>query len=141
MKVLCLGLSHATAPVALRERLCFTPAAMGAAHARFGCGCDARPDGYEELVILSTCNRLELYAAAEAPGFEPLVALMSDMTGVPSPEFEPYLYRYQQEEAVVHLCRVADVRKPRGFAPGEVLLKRWDAVKVYPKGIEEPGGE
>jgi predicted ribosome quality control (RQC) complex YloA/Tae2 family protein len=37
----------------------------------------------------------------------------------------------------VHLCRVADVRKPRGFAPGEVLLKRWEAVKVYPKGLEE----
>ena len=41
----------------------------------------------------------------------------------------------------VHLCRVADVRKPKGFAPGEVLLKRWDAVKVYPRGIEEPGEE
>lgn len=33
----------------------------------------------------------------------------------------------------VHLCRVADVSKPRGFAPGEVLLRRWTAVKVYPK--------
>jgi predicted ribosome quality control (RQC) complex YloA/Tae2 family protein len=31
----------------------------------------------------------------------------------------------------VHVCRVADVRKPRGFPPGQVLLKRWDAVKVY----------
>ena len=37
----------------------------------------------------------------------------------------------------VHLCRVADVRKPKGFAPGQVLLKRWDAVKVYPKGGDE----
>ena len=34
----------------------------------------------------------------------------------------------------VHLCRVADVSKPRGFAPGEVLLRTWRAVKVYPKG-------
>ena len=38
----------------------------------------------------------------------------------------------------VHLCRVADVRKPKGFAPGQVQLKRWDAVKVYPKGLDEP---
>jgi len=37
----------------------------------------------------------------------------------------------------VHVCRVADVRKPKGFLPGQVLLKRWDAVKVYPKGLEE----
>jgi predicted ribosome quality control (RQC) complex YloA/Tae2 family protein len=38
----------------------------------------------------------------------------------------------------VHLCRVADVRKPKGFAPGQVLLKRWQAVRVYPRGIDEP---
>jgi predicted ribosome quality control (RQC) complex YloA/Tae2 family protein len=34
----------------------------------------------------------------------------------------------------VHLCRVADVSKPRGFAPGEVQLRSWRAVNVYPKG-------
>ena len=33
----------------------------------------------------------------------------------------------------VHVCRVADVSKPRGFAPGQVLLRRW-ALKVYPRG-------
>jgi hypothetical protein len=38
----------------------------------------------------------------------------------------------------VHLCRVADVRKPKGFASGQVLLKRWDAVRIYPKGLDEP---
>ena len=39
----------------------------------------------------------------------------------------------------VHVCRVADVSKPRGFAPGQVLLKRWKAVKAYPRGIEDAG--
>jgi predicted ribosome quality control (RQC) complex YloA/Tae2 family protein len=39
----------------------------------------------------------------------------------------------------VHVCRVADVRKPKGFAPGEVLLKRWDVLKVYPRGLAEDG--
>jgi predicted ribosome quality control (RQC) complex YloA/Tae2 family protein len=33
----------------------------------------------------------------------------------------------------VHVCRVADVSKPRGFPPGKVLLARWAAVRVYPK--------
>ena len=37
----------------------------------------------------------------------------------------------------VHICRVADVRKPRGFAPGQVLLKRWDAVKVYARDPDD----
>lgn len=38
----------------------------------------------------------------------------------------------------VHVCRISDIRKPRGFHPGQVLLKRWDAVKVYPRGEGEP---
>lgn len=33
----------------------------------------------------------------------------------------------------VHVCRVADVSKPRGFDPGQVLLRRFKAVKVYAK--------
>jgi predicted ribosome quality control (RQC) complex YloA/Tae2 family protein len=41
----------------------------------------------------------------------------------------------------VHVCRVADVRKPRGFAPGQVRLKRWEAVKVYPRAGRDGDGE
>ena len=33
----------------------------------------------------------------------------------------------------VHFCRVADVSKPRGFAPGKVMLKTYKSVRVYPK--------
>ncbi len=42
----------------------------------------------------------------------------------------------------VHLCRAGDVKKPRGYPPGKVVLKRWDAVKIYPRdlGAEEPTG-
>jgi predicted ribosome quality control (RQC) complex YloA/Tae2 family protein len=41
----------------------------------------------------------------------------------------------------VHVCRVADVRKPKGFAPGQVLLKRWEVVKVYPRPGSGDGDE
>jgi predicted ribosome quality control (RQC) complex YloA/Tae2 family protein len=33
----------------------------------------------------------------------------------------------------VHVCRAADVRKPRGFPPGKVELRRWESVRVYPR--------
>jgi predicted ribosome quality control (RQC) complex YloA/Tae2 family protein len=33
----------------------------------------------------------------------------------------------------VHLCRASDVRKPRGFPPGKVEIRRWESVKVYPR--------
>jgi len=36
----------------------------------------------------------------------------------------------------VHVCRAADVRKPRGAPAGLVELKRWDSVRVYPKGLD-----
>jgi predicted ribosome quality control (RQC) complex YloA/Tae2 family protein len=39
----------------------------------------------------------------------------------------------------VHVCRVADVRKPRGFDAGQVLLRRWDAVRVYPRPPADEG--
>ena len=41
--------------------------------------------------------------------------------------------RGRRGKVEVHVCRVADVSKPRGFAPGEVLLRRGSAVKVYAK--------
>ena len=37
----------------------------------------------------------------------------------------------------VHVCRVADVSKPRGFAPGEVRLRKWESVKVYARDAPE----
>ena len=36
----------------------------------------------------------------------------------------------------VHVCCVSDVSKPRGFAAGQVLLKRWKAIKTYPRGMD-----
>src|SRR5437016_14634350 len=88
MYILCLGLSHRTAPVELRERLCYTPSSLNATLARFGCGADARPAGFEELTILSTCNRLEVYAAASVEEFGPLIDLVAETTGVARSEFE-----------------------------------------------------
>lgn len=43
--------------------------------------------------------------------------------------------RNSRGKVEVHVCRVADVSKPRGFAPGEVRLRRWTSVKVYPREI------
>jgi len=33
----------------------------------------------------------------------------------------------------VHMARIADISKPRGFAPGKVILKKWVGIRVYPK--------
>lgn len=116
MQVLCLGLSHQSAPVEIRERLSYSDGALKAALARFGCGRDALPSGVAELTILSTCNRTELYACGEefhagngAPrdAFAPLIDFLVETRGVHAGEFESHLYRLGGADAVEHLCRVA----------------------------------
>ena len=37
----------------------------------------------------------------------------------------------------VHVCRASEVRKPRGFPPGKVEIRRWDTVKVYPRAVAD----
>ena len=107
MQILCLGLSHHATPVEVREQLHYSPSALKAALARFGCGHNCRPAGLIELAILSTCNRLELYAVSHADRFEPLIEFIADTTGVSARDFEPHLYRYLNDDAVLHLKRVA----------------------------------
>ena len=109
MHVLCLGLSHRTAPVAVRERLNYSPRALASALARLGCGHGAGAADLVELVILSTCNRLEMYAAAsdEAAAYATLLDFLEETRGVPRAEFAEHLYRLAGAEAVTHLARVA----------------------------------
>ncbi len=107
MHILCLGLSHQTAPVELRERVSYHAGAQKAALARLGCGHASRPPELVELAILSTCNRLEFYVLTHTDRFEPLLQFVGETTGVPTSELVPYLYRYTQDEAVLHLGRVA----------------------------------
>ena len=60
MEILCLGLSHHTAPVELRERFAIPDGEIAAATAQL----KAAP-GVAEAVVISTCNRVEIYLAAE----------------------------------------------------------------------------
>ncbi len=44
--------------------------------------------------------------------------------------------RNARGKVAVHACRAADVRKPRGAPAGQVELRRWESVKVYPRDVE-----
>ena len=103
MAIVVVGLNHTTAPVAVRERLAFSDATLAEALAHF------RPPEVQELVILSTCNRVEMYlqtsdvdvSMASAVGF------MAACHAVPPTQFTPHLYQLSDLEAVRHLLRVA----------------------------------
>ncbi len=103
--LLCVGISFRTAPLALRERLAVPESAIETALSRFGCGDAARPSAISEMVVLSTCNRLELYAAGGKQAGQAVFALIEETTGVSRAELEPVAYVLAGDDAVRHLCR------------------------------------
>ena len=104
MHLLLLGVTHRTAPVDLRERLDFASRDLGAAVEALG----ARP-AMAESVVLSTCNRSEIYVAVDQVerAREELLAFLGDYHHVPRTAFAPHLFERQEAEAVHHLFRVA----------------------------------
>lgn len=92
----CVGLSHHTAPVDLREKLSFTAEQLA-----FALG----NAPFDEIVILSTCNRLEVYASAVS--YEAIRDYLAEVRQVCSRKLEPHLYRYSGTQVVRHLCQVA----------------------------------
>ncbi len=104
MNIVAVGLNHRTAPVELRERLAVTEARLPDALARL-----KRWPGIDEGVILSTCNRVELYAVVKDTelGLESLSEYMVTIAADVSPEqVEPHLYRLDGAEAIKHIFRV-----------------------------------
>jgi glutamyl-tRNA reductase len=105
--LVCVGVSHRTAPVALRERLAIPESAVATLLSRFGCGENARPSDISELVILSTCNRLEAYATGGRRAASAVLTLLEETTGVPAAALEPVVYTLTGADAVRHLARTA----------------------------------
>ena len=103
MRLLTLGLNHRTAPVEVRERVSFSREELRSGLVNLG-----EYDGLSGLVVLSTCNRTEFYAAVEdhERGAEALRQFLNDLTQG-GQDLDEYLYTYTDEEAVTHLFRVA----------------------------------
>lgn len=77
-----------------------------AALARCGCGDREATGSYSELILLSTCNRVEMYTVGAAD-FAEAEELLSEITSVNREEIAVYLYHYQDLEAAEHLFAVA----------------------------------
>jgi len=107
LHILCLGLNHQTASVTLREQLAFTPTRLEISLARLGCGTGESYHQIREMVILSTCNRVEFYAVTNGPSFDPLETFLSETQNVPILDFYSHVYRLNDDIAVKHLLDVA----------------------------------
>lgn len=105
MKLQVVGCSHHKAPIAIRERLAFSPEQVAAALAEM-----RQQFAHVEAVLLCTCNRVELYTATEnalAPDRDQVARFLARFHGLDVGEFDELLYARTGEEAVRHLFSVA----------------------------------
>jgi len=104
MNLLLIGVSHRTAPVELREKLDFSSGDVGAAVQDLAARASA-----PECVVLSTCNRSELYVAHDdiERTQRDVVDFLSEYHRIPADAFAGHLFALEGREAVAHLFRVA----------------------------------
>ena len=104
MPVLALGVSYRRAPVELLERLTISEDDQAKAYRRL-----SELDSVKESLLLSTCNRVEVYAEVEAyhPGFQDLKHFLADATEVSVEELADPLYSHYEDQAAEHLFSVA----------------------------------
>ncbi|WP_341503416.1 glutamyl-tRNA reductase [Gallaecimonas sp. GXIMD4217] len=100
MTLLAVGINHKTAPVELREKVAFGPEALPRALAEM-----PAKAGVEEVVLLSTCNRTEIYCRAQSPA--QVRQWLAEFHQLDDLELANHLYVHEEDEAIRHLLRVA----------------------------------
>ena len=103
MSIVVLGVNYHTSPVTLLEKVMIPVPAMSGALRDLSEHSDIR-----EVVILSTCNRTEVYAVAERfhSAHADILEFLCATSGLSADEIAPHLYSQYDEEAVVHLFEV-----------------------------------
>ncbi|MEJ2392135.1 MAG: glutamyl-tRNA reductase [Gammaproteobacteria bacterium] len=102
MTLLAFGINHKTAPVDIREKLAFAPDKLQSALQDL-----VGHKTIQEAVILSTCNRTEVYCGLDFPANDAVLEWLSEYHQLPLESISPYIYAYQDSEAVQHILRVA----------------------------------
>ena len=126
-RVLTVGMNHRTAPVSLRERLAVDASACAQVLHRL-----CQLPAVAEAVILSTCNRVEIYVAARHAGEarRQLLHFMADWAGIPAADLEPHLYWHEDGAAARHLFRVAAGLDSMVVGESQVLGQVRDAYQL-----------
>ncbi|GIM44639.1 glutamyl-tRNA reductase [Collibacillus ludicampi] len=104
MNIMAVGLNYRTAPVEIRERFSLSPSDLSESINLL-----AQEKAIRERVIISTCNRTEVYAVVDHPsdGKRSIQSFLEYISGVRVEDFSPYIYTYVDQDAVRHLFRVA----------------------------------
>jgi glutamyl-tRNA reductase len=107
MHIHCLGVNHQIAGLALREKLAFTEEEIQEVYFNWRHNNDISRPQVDEILILSTCNRVEIYAVAAEWKFSQIEGFLRANRGAPAQDLKGHLYQLGDERAIEHLLRVA----------------------------------
>ena len=104
MSIVVIGVNHRTGPLSVLERLTIAPDDVAKSVVRL-----AARDDLREVAVLSTCNRIEIYAVAERfhGAYADIRDFLCEVGDVPADELHPYLYSQHDDAAARHLFEVA----------------------------------
>ncbi len=127
MGIVVVGLSHKTAPIEVREKLNFPEATVPEALRKL-----ISYEGIRESLILSTCNRVEIYASVQdsAIGIERIKQFISDYHGLSQAALEQSLYVYPEAQGVRHTFRVASSLDSMVLGEAQILGQLKDAFEI-----------
>ena len=127
MSIILAGVSHHNTPLSIRERLYFPEGDMGKWLDRLA---DYR--GLDERLILSTCNRVEVYTAAEdyEQGLDAIQRFFLESRDIGADELNAHLYVHQEDEATRHLFTVASSLDSMVVGEPQILGQVKEAYRV-----------
>ena len=126
--IVVVGLNHETAPVAVREALAFPKEGLPEALARV-----REEAGLAEAVILSTCNRVEVYGRSTDSSGDAVAAFLARYHSRSLEDIAPHLYRLEGEAAVRHAFRVAASLDSMVMGEPQILGQVKDAYEAAEK--------
>jgi glutamyl-tRNA reductase len=121
--IFTLGVNHHSAPLAIRERVAFNADKLHQALADL-----TRSQPVKEVAILSTCNRTEIYYAADTA--DVVIDWLARYHQVERSDIAPYLYTHDQPEAIRHAFRVASGLDSMVIGEPQILGQMKDAVRA-----------
>jgi glutamyl-tRNA reductase len=136
-RLLLLGLNHTTAPLEVREKLAFNAQQCRHALAAFRSKFEQC-----EAVLLSTCNRVELYTARAAhghPTLDEMVNFLAEFHGVAPEQFHPHVYHKRDRAVVEHLFAVTASLDSMVLGETQILGQVRDAYDLS-RAVESAGG-
>ena len=127
MNIAVVGLSHRTAPVEVREKL-----SISDDHIEDSFNSLKSNEQVLEVSILSTCNRLEIYALVKNQelGVSAIKSFLCNHSGLDKDDLYPHLFNFNQSEAVNHLMRVAGGLDSLVLGEGQILSQVKKMVRL-----------